>query len=64
MKAIRVRAIGGPEVLELCDIPEPQPGPGYEDSDAPPPEPPRARKIAPLHAWVVAQLATLGSGAR
>jgi hypothetical protein len=43
---------------------EPQPGPGYEDSEAPPPEPPRARKIAPLHAWVVAQLATHGSGAR
>ena len=44
--------------------PQPGPGPGYEDSDAPPPEPPRARKIAPLHAWVVAQLATHGSGAR
>ena len=28
MKAIRVRAFGGPEVLELCDIPEPAPGPG------------------------------------
>ncbi len=28
MKAIRVRAFGGPEVLELCDVPEPQPGPG------------------------------------
>ena len=28
MKAIRVRAFGGPEVLEICDVPVPQPGPG------------------------------------
>jgi NADPH2:quinone reductase len=28
MKAIRVRAFGGPEVLELCDVPDPAPGPG------------------------------------
>ena len=28
MKAIRMRAFGGPEVLELADVPDPQPGPG------------------------------------
>ena len=28
MKAIRVRAFGGPEVLELANVPDPQPGPG------------------------------------
>ncbi len=28
MKAIQVRAFGGPEVLELCDVPDLQPGPG------------------------------------
>ncbi len=28
MKAIRVVAFGGPEVLELVDVPEPAPGPG------------------------------------
>ena len=28
MKAIRVRAFGGPEVLELCEVPDLQPGPG------------------------------------
>jgi NADPH2:quinone reductase len=28
MKAIIVRAFGGPEVLELCDMPELRPGPG------------------------------------
>lgn len=28
MKAICVRAFGGPEVLELCDVPVPQAGPG------------------------------------
>lgn len=28
MKAIQVRAFGGPEVLELCDGPDLQPGPG------------------------------------
>ncbi len=28
MKAIRMKAFGGPEVLELCDVPDLQPGPG------------------------------------
>ncbi len=28
MKAIRVKALGGPEVLTLEDVPEPKPGPG------------------------------------
>ena len=28
MKAIRVKALGGPEVLALEDVPEPKPGPG------------------------------------
>src|SRR5215212_4627150 len=28
MKAIRVHAVGGPEVLRLEDVPDPQPGPG------------------------------------
>ena len=28
MKAIQVRAFGGPEVLELCDVPDLHPGPG------------------------------------
>jgi NADPH2:quinone reductase len=28
MKAIRVRAFGGPEVLELTNVPDPHPGPG------------------------------------
>lgn len=28
MKAIRVHKFGGPEVLELADVPEPEPGPG------------------------------------
>lgn len=28
MRAIRVHAVGGPEVLELQEVPDPQPGPG------------------------------------
>ena len=28
MKAIRVTAFGGPEVLKLEEVPTPQPGPG------------------------------------
>ena len=28
MKAIRVKEFGGPEVLQLEDVPTPQPGPG------------------------------------
>ncbi len=28
MKAIRISAFGGPEVLQLADVPDPQPGPG------------------------------------
>ena len=29
MKAVQMTAIGGPEVLRLVDVPEPQPGPGF-----------------------------------
>ena len=25
MLAVRIRAVGGPEVLEVCDLPEPEP---------------------------------------
>src|ERR1035441_8008000 len=28
MKAIQIRAVGGPEVLELAELPIPEPGPG------------------------------------
>jgi NADPH2:quinone reductase len=28
MRAIQVREFGGPEVLELVDLPAPEPGPG------------------------------------
>ena len=28
MKAIRVEKFGGPEVLKLAEVPDPQPGPG------------------------------------
>lgn len=29
MKAVQMTRIGGPEVLEVVDVPEPQPGPGF-----------------------------------
>ncbi len=29
MKAVRISRIGGPEVLEIAEVPEPQPGPGF-----------------------------------
>jgi NADPH2:quinone reductase len=29
MKAVQMTAIGGPEVLRVVDVPEPQPGPGF-----------------------------------
>ena len=30
MRAVRITRFGGPEVLEIVDVPEPTPGPGQQ----------------------------------
>jgi len=33
MRAVRITRFGGPEVLEVVDVPEPTPGPGQQLSE-------------------------------
>jgi len=36
MRAVTFSRFGGPEVLEVAELPEPQPGPGEPDGRQPP----------------------------
>jgi NADPH:quinone reductase-like Zn-dependent oxidoreductase len=35
MRAVQITRFGGPEVLEIVDVPEPTPGPGQQPYDVP-----------------------------
>jgi NADPH:quinone reductase-like Zn-dependent oxidoreductase len=34
MRAVQITRFGGPEVLDIVDVPEPEPGPGQKLYDA------------------------------